>query len=81
MHIFLIGNSVAYSSAWDFGQKLSPSLATAQPQIGLFLSKQLIFLLIQVKINYKTKQLQAQIKNRVAYKKMCNSISSYARFF
>ena len=39
-----------------FCQKLSNSLATAQPRIGLFLSKQL-FLLNRVKINYKTKQL------------------------
>ena len=31
------------SSAWDFGQKLSNALATAQPHIGLFLLKQLIF--------------------------------------
>ena len=43
LHTFFIGNSIAYPSAWDFGQKLSNSLASAQPQIGLFLSKQLVF--------------------------------------
>ena len=64
-----------------FWQKIKQFLATAQPQIGLFLSKQVIN---RVKINYKTKQrlsnfqarfpkfrqqLQAQMENRVVYKK------------
>ena len=40
---FFIRNSVASPSAWDFGQKWSNSLATAQSQIGFFLSKQFVF--------------------------------------
>ena len=31
LYKFSIGNSVAKPSGWDFGQKLSNSLATAQP--------------------------------------------------
>ena len=39
VNTFFIGNS----SAWDFAQKLSNSLAIAQPQIDVLLSNQLIF--------------------------------------
>ena len=40
---FFIGNSVAKPSAWDFAQKLSNCLATAQPQIGDFFFKTAYF--------------------------------------
>ena len=42
--MFFIDNSVAQPSPLDFGQKLSYSLATAQPQIMTFSSKTANFL-------------------------------------
>ena len=72
-----------------FGQKISNSLATAQPEMGNFLTfsiEMTLFSFKKVCLANKTKQflgnfqprsskirnqLQAQIENRVAYKKIC----------